>query len=180
MKRREFMTLIGGAAAWPLAARAQQRADKITLGFLSVNVQPAMKARIEAFQLGLRELGYMEGQNVFIEYRFADGNPDRLPRLADELVRLKVNVIVTEGPTATRFAKDATSTIPIVMAQDPDPIGTGFVASLARPSGNVTGLSTLRSELGGRQHPLPVYGNYRWEVMACPLERQSYLNPPHL
>ena len=152
MRRREFIALLSNAAiTWPLAARAQQSTRKISIGFLSVNVRPAMKARVEAFQQGLRELGYIEGQNVLIEYRFAEGNPERLRALADELVRLKVDVIVTEGTTSTRFAKEATSTIPIVMAQDPDPVGTGFVASLARPSGNITGLSNLRSDLGGKR-----------------------------
>jgi putative ABC transport system substrate-binding protein len=152
MKRRAFLGVLGGAVvARPLAAWAQQRSDKISVGFLSVNVRPAMKARVEAFQQGLRELRYVDGQNVLIEYRFAEGNPERLRGLADELVRLKVDVIVTEGTTATRFAKEATSTIPIVMAQDPDPVGTGFVASLARPGGNITGLSNLRSDLGGKR-----------------------------
>jgi putative tryptophan/tyrosine transport system substrate-binding protein len=152
MRRREFVTFIGGAVAtWPLAAHAQKPSGKISVGFLSVNVRPAMKTRVEAFQQGLRELGYVNGQNVFIEYRFAEGNPELLRALADELVRLKVDVIVTEGTTATRFAKEATSTIPIVMAQDPDPVGTGFVASLARPGGNITGLSNLRSDLGGKR-----------------------------
>src|SRR5712691_8064926 len=152
MKRRAFLGVLGGAVvARPLAAWAQQRSDKISVGFLSVNVRPAMKARVEAFQQGLRELRYVDGQNVLIEYRFAEGNPERLRGLADELVRLKVDVIVTEGTTATRFAKEATATIPIVMAQDPDPVGSGFVASLARPGGNITGLSTLAPELSGKQ-----------------------------
>lgn len=152
MRRREFITLLSVVAiAWPLAAHAQRAAGKISVGFLSVNVRPAMKARIEAFQEGLRELGYTEEQNVHIEYRFAEGNPERLRALADELVHLKVDVIVTEGTTSTRFAKEATSNIPIVMAQDPDPVGTGFVTSLARPGGNITGLSNLRSDLGGKR-----------------------------
>ena len=110
-----------------------------------------MSARTEAFQQGLRELGYVEGQNIFIHYRYADTKPDRLPALAAELVRMDVHVIVTEGTTATRFAKEATSTIPIVMAQDPDPVGTGFVASLARPGGNITGLANLRPELSAKR-----------------------------
>jgi ABC-type uncharacterized transport system substrate-binding protein len=156
MKRRQFITCFGATLAantltWSHAARAQQPTGKISVGFLSVNVRPAMKARVEAFQQGLRELGYIEGQNVLIEYRFAEGNPERLRALADELVHLKVDVIVTEGTTSTRFAKEATSKIPIVMAQDPDPVGTGFVASLARPGGNITGLSNLRSDLGGKR-----------------------------
>jgi putative tryptophan/tyrosine transport system substrate-binding protein len=110
-----------------------------------------MKARTEAFQQGLSELGYFDGQNVSVEYRFAEGKSDRLHALAGELVRLKVSVIVTEGTTATRYAKEVTSSIPIVMAQDPDPVGTGFVASLARPGGNITGLSSLRTDLGGKR-----------------------------
>ena len=132
MKRREFITLLGGAAAaWPLAAHAQQSTNKVSVGFLSVNAPSAMIARIDAFQRGLGDLGYIVGQNIAVEYRFAEGQPDRLRALADELVHLKVSVIVTEGTTSTRYAKEATSTIPIVMAQDPDPVGTGFVASLA-------------------------------------------------
>jgi putative ABC transport system substrate-binding protein len=136
--------------AAPLAAKAQQP-GKVPLGFLSANSRAAVSARTEAFRQGLRELGYVEGKSIFIEYQYAEGKLDRLPALAAELVRLKVAVIVTEGTTATRFAKEATSTIPIVMAQDPDPVGTGFVASLARPGGNITGLSNLRPELGGKR-----------------------------
>ena len=108
-------------------------------------------ARIEAFRQGLRELGYVEGKNILIEYRYAEGKPDRARALAAELVRLKVDVIVTAGSGATRAAKEATATIPIVMAQDPDPVGNGFVASLARPGGNITGLSNLGPELSGKR-----------------------------
>jgi len=152
VRRRDFIRAIAGSVLlWPLVVRAQQRSNKVSIGFLSINTQPAMKARIEAFELGLRELGYVDGQNTIIEYRFAEGNSDRLRSLAGELVHLKVSVIVTEGSTATRFAKEATSEIPIVMAQDPDPVGTGFVASLARPGGNITGLSNLRSDLGAKR-----------------------------
>ena len=151
IRRREFVTLLGGAAAWPLAARAQQSTNKVSVGFLSVNAHSAMIARIDAFQRGLGDLGYIVGQNIAVEYRFAEGQPDRLRALADELVHLKVSVIVTEGTTSTRYAKEATSTIPIVMAQDPDPVGMGFVASLARPGGNITGLSNLRTDLGGKR-----------------------------
>ena len=111
----------------------------------------AIPARIEAFRQGLRELGYVEGKNIVIEWRYAEGKLDRLPALAAELVRLKVDIIVTAGPTVTRAAKEATVTIPIVMALDNDPVGNGFVASLARPGGNITGLSTLSPELSGKQ-----------------------------
>ena len=108
-------------------------------------------ARTEAFRLGLRELGYVEGKNIIIEWRSAEQKLDRLPGLAAELVRLKVDVIVTAGPVATRPAKEATSTIPIVMQQDNDPVANGFVASLARPGGNITGLSTFAPELSGKR-----------------------------
>ena len=111
----------------------------------------ANSARIEAFRQGLRELGYVEGKNIVIEWRYAEGKLDRLPALAAELVRLKVDIIVTAGAPATRAAKEATVTIPIVMTQVGDPVGSGFVASLARPGGNITGLSTLAPELSGKR-----------------------------
>ncbi len=132
-------------------AEAQQPTKTPRVGYLSNASPAAMSARTEAFRQGLRELGYVEGKNIFIEWRYAEGKLDRLPSLAAELVRFKVDVIVTGGSSATRPAKEATSTIPIVMAQDGDPVGSGFVASLARPGGNVTGLSTLSPELSGKQ-----------------------------
>ena len=112
---------------------------------------PLTRPASKAFRQGLRELGYVEGKNIVIEWRFAEGKRERLAELAAELVRLKVDIIVTGGPTATRPAKEATVTIPIVMAQDTDPVGNGFVASLARPGGNITGLSTLAPEISGKQ-----------------------------
>src|SRR5262249_61566847 len=121
------------------------------IGFLYAGSPSGQLARAQAFRQGLRELGYVEGKNIVIEYRYAEGKFDRLPDLAADLVRLKVDVIVTSGPRPTRAAKEATVTIPIVMAQDTDPVGSGFVASLARPGGNITGLSTLASELDGKQ-----------------------------
>jgi len=133
------------------SATAQQPTQVPRIGHLAAASLSAVAARTEAFRQGLRELGYVEGRNIVIEYRSAEGKPDRIPALAAELVRLKVDVIVTGGPTATRAAKEATSTIPIVMTQDSDPIGTGFVASLARPGGNITGLSTLAPEISGKQ-----------------------------
>ena len=111
----------------------------------------ANAARIEAFRQGLRELGYTEGKNIEIEYRWAEGNFDRLPELAAELVRLKVDIIVSAGPQPTRASKRATATVPIVMAQDNDPVGNRFILSLARPGGNITGLSTLYPEISGKQ-----------------------------
>ena len=132
-------------------AQAQQPAKIPRIGYLEA-VSPSIGAvRSEAFRQGLRELGYVEGKNIVTEYRYAEGKRDRLPALAAELVRLKVDVIVTAGASATRAAKKATSTIPIVMAQDSDPVGKGVVASLARPGGNITGLSTLAPEISGKQ-----------------------------
>ena len=121
------------------------------IGYLAGTSFSTSTDRREAFRQGLRELGYVEGKNIVIEWRYAEGKFDRLPALAAELVRLKVDIIVTAGPQATRPAKQATSTIPIVMAQDPDPVGNGFVASLARPGGNITGLSSFAPELSGKQ-----------------------------
>jgi putative tryptophan/tyrosine transport system substrate-binding protein len=134
-----------------VAAEAQQPTKNPRIGYLSGSSPSTSPARREAFRQGLRELGYVEGKNIVIEQRYADGKFDRLPALAAELVRLKVDIIVTAGPQATRPAKQATSTIPIVMAQDPDPVGNGFVASLARPGGNITGLATFAPELSGKQ-----------------------------
>ncbi len=133
------------------SAWAQQSKKVPRIGYLSGSSLSTSPARRKAFQQGLRELGYVEGKNIVIEYRYAEGKFDRLPTLAAELVRLKVDIIVTTGPQATRPAKQATSTIPIVMMQDPDPVGNGFVASLARPGGNITGLSSLALELSGKQ-----------------------------
>ena len=130
---------------------AQQTArERPRLGFLWASTGPEPNSRAGIHQ-GLRGFGYIEGQNIAIVYRYAKGKFERLPVLAAELVRLKVDVIVTGGSTATRAAKEATSTIPIVMLQDNDPVGSGFVASLARPGGNVTGLSTLRPEISGKR-----------------------------
>jgi putative tryptophan/tyrosine transport system substrate-binding protein len=133
------------------AAEAQQPTKIPRIGFLNTNAAAAFTARTEGFRQGLRELGYVEGKNILIEYRYAEGKLDRLASLAAELVRLKVDVIVTAVSSSTRSAKEATNTIPIVMAQDNDPVGNGFIASLARPGGNITGLSTLSPEIGGKQ-----------------------------
>ena len=132
-------------------ATAQQPAKIPRIGFQLDSSPSAVSARLEAFRQGLRELGYVEGKNIVIEWRSAEGKPDRRSELAADLVRLKVDLIVTAGPTVTRVVKEATSTIPIVMAQDTDPVGSGFVASLARPGGNITGLSSLSSEISGKQ-----------------------------
>src|SRR5439155_18695472 len=130
---------------------AQQPKKVSRIGFLSAISPSSISPRTEAFRQGLRELRYVEGKSIVIEYRWAEGKFDRLPDLAAELVRLKVDVILSGGPTVTRPAKEATATIPIVMTFDNDPVGSGFVASLARPGGNITGLSTLAPDIGGKQ-----------------------------
>ena len=134
-----------------MVAHAQQPTRVPRIGYLTTASLSAFATRTEAFRQGLRELGYIEGKNILIEYRYADGKPDRVPALADELVRIKVDIIVTGGAPATLSAKDATRTIPIVMASDADPVGSGVVASLARPGGNITGFSTLATDISGKR-----------------------------
>src|SRR5262245_10700099 len=147
MRRREFITLLGGAAAtWPLAARAQQPGKLPTIGFPSIESQ-----RVAAFVQRLRERGWIDGRNLVIEYRWAEGRNERYAENAAELVRLKVDVIVTIATPPTVAAKQATAVTPIVFAAASDPVGTGLVASLARPGGNVTGLSNQISDGGGKR-----------------------------
>ena len=134
-----------------VVVEAQQPTKVPRIGFQLDAPAATAAARIEAFRQGLRELGYVEGKNIIIEWRSADGKPERRSEIAAELVRLKVDVIVSAGPTATRAIKEATSTIPIVMGQDTDPVGSGFVASLARPGGNITGLAALAPEMSGKE-----------------------------
>ena len=152
MKRREFITLVGGAAvAVSGPARAQAPAKSRRIGILET-ISPSPNARnLDALRRGLHELGYVENQNYVLEYRSADGEGGRFPALAAELVRLGVDLIVTRGTPAARAAKDATETIPIVMAAIGEPLGVGVVASLARPGGNVTGLSAFVTELAGKR-----------------------------
>jgi putative ABC transport system substrate-binding protein len=143
-----FTIFLVGAVA---IAEAQQPTKIPRIGFLNATSPSAIAARLDTFRQGLRELGYVEGQGIVIEHRSAEGKTERLPELAVELVRLKVDIIFSTGPQSTRAANEATSMIPIVMGFDNDPVGNGFVASLARPGGNITGLSTLAPEISGKQ-----------------------------
>jgi putative ABC transport system substrate-binding protein len=146
-KRREFITLLGGAAAWPLVARAQPSGKTYRIGVLGVFSYAEYRRQFDALREGLRQRGYEEGKNVVIEYRWAEGRYDRLPELAAELVKLNVDVIVVHSTPGARAAKQATSTVPIVMAAVGDPIASGLVASLARPDGNLTGLTFFLAEI---------------------------------
>ena len=146
MRRRNFITLLGGAAAWPLAAQAQQAASPRRIGVLLVGLLPESKPA-KHFRLGLRDAGYLEGRDVVIEWRSANGDYDRLPALIADLLQSKVDVIVEDSTVGTELTKRATSTIPIVMALVLDPVGSGLVKSLAYPGENVTGLSMMATEL---------------------------------
>ena len=148
MNRREFITLLGGAAVtWPLAARAQQRSKIPRIGYLDPLSRSNGMVWVEAFRAGLHDLGYVEGKNIIIEYRWSDGKYDRLPGLAAELVHLGIDILVTYGTPATRAAKQATTTVPIVMAISGDAIATGLIISLNRPGGNITGSTFFNPEL---------------------------------
>jgi len=167
MRRRGFITLLGGAAAWPFATRAQQPAKLRTVGFLGPTTPAAQW--VAAFLKRLRELGWIEGRNVTIEYRWAGGRAERFAEIAAEFVRLKVDVIVTSGTPAVLAAKQATGEIPIVFVTAGDPVGTGLVASLARPGGNATGFSLVSADLAGKRVELLrefVPGLGRLAVMA--------------
>jgi ABC-type uncharacterized transport system substrate-binding protein len=152
MKRREFITLLGGTAAtWPLAARAQQANKLPTIGFLGANTAETQSQWTAAFLQRLRELGWIDGRNIAIEYRWLEGRSERAAEIAAEFVRLKVDVIVTAGDANVIAAKQATSVIPIVFAGSGDPVGSGLVGSLARPGGNATGLSNQQPDLAGKR-----------------------------
>src|SRR5262245_51613509 len=151
MRRREFITLLGGAAAWPLAAGAQQPGKHRTIGFLGAATPSVASQWVAALVERLRELGWIEGRTIAIEYRWAEGRNERLAEIAAEFVRLNVDVIVTWGTASVLAARRATSAIPIVFASAGDPVGTGLVASLVRPGGNVTGLSNQAADVAGKR-----------------------------
>jgi putative ABC transport system substrate-binding protein len=170
MTRRQFITLLGGAAAWPLPARAQQPGKLPTIGFLVSGTPSSHGQWVAAFVQRLRELGWIEGRTITIEYRWAEGRSERFAEIAAELVRRRVDVIVTSATEAIVAAKQATSAIPIVFAAAGDPVGTGLVASLARPGGNVTGLSIQQTDVAAKRvellreivpglHRLAILGN---------------------
>src|SRR5215468_8830312 len=168
MKRRELITLIGGTATWPLAARAQQAGKLPTIGFLGTTTPSAWSQWVAAFVQRLHDFGWIEGRTIAVEYRWAEGRDERFAEIAAEFVRLKVAVIVTSG-TALLAAKQATSDIPIVFAVANDPVGSGFVESLARPGGNITGLSLQSTDLAGKRLELLreiVPGLRRLAIMA--------------
>jgi len=149
MKRREFITLLGCATAWPLVARAQGGIPRV--GFMGNSTAALEVNLVDSFREGLRELGYEEGRNIAIEYRWADGRYERFAALVAELIAAKVDVIVTAGTPAALAVKKATSTVPLVMVAVGDPVGTGLVPSLARPDGNLTGLSSVAPDLEGKR-----------------------------
>jgi len=152
IRRREVITLLSGAAAWPVAARGQQAERKLrTIGYMGSTTPSAQRPWTAPFVRRLRELGWIEGDNLAIEYRWAEGRNERFAEIAAEFVRLKVDIIVTYSAAPVLAAKQATSAIPIVFAAAPDPLGSGLVASLARPGGNVTGLSTQSTDLPGKR-----------------------------
>jgi len=172
MRRREFITLFGSAAVWPFAARAQQSARMPRLGVLLYST-PQEDPQAKSLQQGLRDLGYIDGQNISIEYRFAEGNAERLPDLAADLVRLKPDVLFPIGGDVAPFVSKATQTIPIIFVMSADPLQLGLVASLARPGGNATGFTFLQDELASKRLEL-------LKEVAPRISRVAFLsNPDH-
>ena len=174
MNRRETITLLGGAVAWPLAARAQRLPRLPTVGFLGGGTPDTASTSVTSFAQRLHELGWIEGRTVAIEYRWAEGRKDRMAEIAAEFVRIRTDVIVAEGTQAALAAKQSTTAVPIVFTLVGDPIGIGLVSTLARPGGNVTGLSSQQSDLGGKRLGLlrelsPAYAVWRsWRAGTTP------------
>ena len=164
MRRRDFITFLGSAAAWPLVASAQQSGKVWRIGFLAGGARPTNLegTAYSAFLRGMRELGYTENQNFIVEWRFAEGRLELLSTLAEELVQLNVDVIVVGLTAAIPIAQRATGTIPIVMAISVDPVGNGYVTSLARPTGNVTGLASSQDEIISKQLQLAELLSHKW------------------
>jgi putative tryptophan/tyrosine transport system substrate-binding protein len=179
MRRRDFIKVVAGSASWPLAAHAQQPTSTIRrVGILLPGSAGTSEAQrlLEEFYRGLKEYGWVDGQNITFEYRFANGKEDVLPKIAAELVQLRLDAIVAEGTAAVQAAKNATRTVPIVMALSNDPVASGFVASLNRPGGNITGLDIQSASLAGKRLQLLteiVPGLARLAVLSNPL------NPSH-
>ena len=151
MKRREFITLIGGAAVWPLAARAQPPTNARKIGFLGMETETGSAPWVDGLRAGLREHGYVEGKEIAFEFRYADGKYERLAQLAAELLDRKIDVLVTYGTPGGRAAKNATTTVPIVISSSGDPVASGLVASLSRPGGNITGVAFFNPELSAKR-----------------------------
>jgi putative ABC transport system substrate-binding protein len=171
--RRELISAFGSAAAWPFAARAQQTGKVARVGFLGAASAPAYANQLAGFRAGLRDLGYVEGTNVVIEYRWAQGHYEQLPGLVADLVRSNVNVIVTHGTPGALAAKQATTTVPIVMAIVGDPVASGIVASLAHPGGNITGQSFFNPELGAKKIELLKEASPHMTRAACLLNQDN-------
>jgi putative ABC transport system substrate-binding protein len=175
--RRKFLATLGGpAAAWPLGARAQQPGKLPTIGYLGAGTSVSESQRVAAFKERLHQLGWIEGRTIAIESRWGEGRSDRASEIAGELVRLKVDIIVTSGTPQVIALKQATSVIPIVSPTMGDPVGAGLIASLARPGGNVTGLSLLQPDLGGKRLEVlreAIPGLRRLAILG------NFSNPPH-
>ena len=178
MRRREFITLLGSAAAWPLAARAQLSAKRALIAMLVSGSSDGYSANVQAFRRGLHELHYTEGRDLEIAYRYADGDPARMPALATELVKLKPDVIVTTSTSAAQAAKQATTTVPIVSSILTDPLGNGLAASEARPGGNVTGIQFTLSGLTGKQLELAREVMPQTSTVGLLVHMKSASNPP--
>jgi putative tryptophan/tyrosine transport system substrate-binding protein len=181
VRRRQFITLLGGAtAAWPLAARAQQTGKIARVGFLGAASPSGYARQVEEFRLGLREFGYIEGTNIVIAYRWAEGNYERLPELAVELIRSNPDVIVTHGTPGTLAAKHATTAIPIVMANIGDAVASGAVASEARPGGNITGSSWFSPEVQSKRIELLKEALPRMKEVAVLFNPNNPMTTPDL